>query len=246
MNALIEAAREEKVSLAMIAYIAREAIKELNISKENFESARRNPPTAEEQRDAAKNFTIFSKEISEQVQELDKLALGELKDDQLHNQQPEKLIEQNSTTFDDEKKYDNSNNNGEKLKEESKKVAVINAVNVQQFVIPVIVQRLAQLGRADKENIVYEGQDYTASLRLEKDYQTLSLDRNSPTNEEAREALLASKNSNEQEYSIVINNLTQEEFERFKVLFKEEQVRKEEKQQAEFPVQIKSNYEIES
>lgn len=246
MNALIEAAREEKVSLAMIAYIAREAIKELNISKENFEEARRNPPTAEEQRDAAKNFTIFSKEISEQVQDLDKLALGELKNEKLHNQQPEKLIEQNSTTFDDEKKYDNSNNNGEKLKEESKKVAVINAVNVQQFVIPVIVQRLAQLGRADKENIVYEGQDYTASLRLEKDYQTLSLDRNSPTNEEAREALLASKNSNEQEYSIVINNLTQEEFERFKVLFKEEQVRKEEKQQAEFPVQIKSNYEIES
>ncbi|MBD2772062.1 hypothetical protein [Iningainema tapete] len=246
MNALIEAAREEKVSLAMIAYIAREAIKELNISKEKFEEARRNPPTAEEQRDAAKNFTIFSKEISEQVQELDKLALGDLKDDQLQTQQPEKLLEQNSTNFDNDKKDDDSNNNGEKLKEESNKIAVIKAVNVQQFVIPVIVQRLAQLGRSDKENIVYEGQDYTASLRLEKDYQTLSLDRNSPTNEEAREALLASKNSNEQEYSIVINNLTQEEFERFKALFKEEQVRKEEKQQAEFPVQIKSNSVIES
>ena len=61
--------------------------------------------------------------------------------------------------------------------------------------------------------------------------QTISLDRNSPESEEIQEALLASKDINSEEYSITIDNLTKDEFDRFKVLFQEMQVRREQNQQ---------------
>ncbi|MFL9458169.1 hypothetical protein AB0758_45005 [Tolypothrix bouteillei VB521301_2] len=87
-------------------------------------------------------------------------------------------------------------------------------------------------GRSDKEtqSIFYKGEEYTASLKLEKDSQILSLDRNYPELEESQEALLASRDRNSEEYFITINNLTKDEYERFKALFKEQQLRREQRQ----------------
>ena len=130
-------------------------------------------------------------------------------------------------------KNDDSNSDPAEESQEDREQHLATQSQIQQFVIPVIVDRINTYGKADKEtqSIVYKSEEYTASLKLEKDLQTISLDRNSPESEEIQEALLASKDINSEEYSITIDNLTKDEFDRFKVLFQEMQVRREQNQQ---------------
>ncbi|PLZ91386.1 hypothetical protein CI594_18195, partial [Fischerella thermalis CCMEE 5196] len=111
--------------------------------------------------------------------------------------------------------------------------SIIANFQIQQFVIPVILDRLNIFGKPDKEtqSILYKSETYTASLKSEEDSQTLSLDRNSPDSEASQEALLASRNHSSENYSIIINNLTHNEFERFKALFDEQQAHCEQNQQ---------------
>ncbi|MHC5730131.1 MAG: hypothetical protein ACYTXY_39675, partial [Nostoc sp.] len=128
----------------------------------------------------------------------------------------------------------NDDNNGNPVEESPEdRVQLFPADSqIQEFVIPVILDRLDIFGKPDKEtqDIIYKSEEYTASLKFEEDSQTLSLDRNLPDSEQSREALLASRDNNLEEYSITINNLTKEEFERFKTLYNEQQARREQSQ----------------
>lgn len=90
---------------------------------------------------------------------------------------------------------------------------------VRQFVIPVVVDKIISHGKdgIEKDTVTYDSDNFTAMLRLGDEEQVLSLDRkNDP---ELSKALLATKDNNQQEYQLVINNLNREEFERFKAIF---------------------------
>ncbi|AUB43807.1 hypothetical protein COO91_09999 (plasmid) [Nostoc flagelliforme CCNUN1] len=129
----------------------------------------------------------------------------------------------------------NDGNNGNSVEKspEDKVQSLTADSQIRQFVIPIILDRLGIFVKSDKETqgIIYKSEEYTASLKLKEDSQTLSLDRNLPDSEENQEALLASRNNNSEDYCITINNLTKEEFERFKTLFNEQQARREQSQQ---------------
>jgi hypothetical protein len=227
------------LTLAMQASTLKELIRQLHIPAEKFEEAAKNPPTPEEQKEAALKLSSEMNQVSEIAQEEAKVNSTEIEPISFLRQSnkelsPETETKQNSNTESElptlctNKNDDDPSNPGEE-NQENRVILLTTESQIQQFVIPVIVDRLNTYGRPDQErqSILYKGEEYTASLKLEKDSQTLSLDRNSPKLEESQEALLASRSNNSEEYSITINNLTKDEFERFKALFKEQQLRRE-------------------
>lgn len=230
---------------AMQASFLRELIAQLNIPDEKFEESAKNPPTAEERKQAVLNLNSEMNRVSKIVQEEAKVNSTEIEPINFVNQvsqelslQPE-VSQSKENTIEPEvlKRITNKNddNNGNLVEDgQHDKVQSLTADSqIQQFIIPVILDRLNLFGISDKEtqSVVYKGEAYTASLKSEEDSQTLSLDRNLPDSEESREALLASRDNNSEEYSITINNLTKKEFERFKTLFNEQQARREQSQQ---------------
>ncbi|MBD2597281.1 hypothetical protein H6G74_23580 [Nostoc spongiaeforme FACHB-130] len=235
----------EGLTPAMQACLLRELIAQLNIPDEKFEEYAKNPPTAEERQEAVLNLNSEINRISEIAQEEVKLSSTEIEPVNFVNPvspesslQPE-VSESKYNTIKPEvlKNFtDKSDDNNGNLVEEGqhdKVQSIIANFQIQQFVIPIILNRLNIFGKPDKEtqSILYKGETYTASLKLGEDSQTLSLDRNSPDSEASQEALLASRNHSSESYSIIINNLTHNEFERFKALFDEEQARCEHNQQ---------------
>lgn len=230
-------------TIAMKSSILRELIKQLNISNDKFEEVALNPPSAEEQKEAALNLGSEMNLVSEVAQDEAKVNSTEIEPITFVNQASQELSTQTetnrATTIESElptnptNKNDDSDSNPAEESREDKEQPLATQSQIQQVVIPVIVDRISTYGKPDKEtqSIVYKGEEYTASLKLDKDSQILSLDRNYPESEEIQEALLASKDINSEEYSITINNLTKEEFERFKVLFQEMQARREQNQQ---------------
>ncbi|KOP26444.1 hypothetical protein AMR41_10385 [Hapalosiphon sp. MRB220] len=235
----------EGLTPAMQACLLRELIAQLNIPDEKFAEYAKNPPTAEEQQEAVLKLNSEIKRISEIAQEEVKLSSTEIETINFVNPvgqesslQPE-VNQPIKTTIEPEVLQNitnkNDDNNGNLLEENQQdKVQLFSANSqIQQFVIPVILDRLNIFGKPDEEtqSILYKGEAYTASLKLEEDSQTLSLDRNSPDSEATQEALLASRNNSSENYSIIINNLTHNEFERFKALFDEQQARCEHNQQ---------------
>lgn len=235
----------EGLTPAMQACLLRELIAQLNIPDEKFEEYAKNPPTAEERQEAVLKLNSEMNRISEIAQEEVKLSSTEIEPVNFVNPvspesslQPEVSQSKNNTIEPDVLKNftdKNDDNNGDLVEEDQHDQVqfIIANFQIQQFVIPVILDRLNIFGEPDKEtqSIIYKGEAYTASLKLEEDSQTLSLDRNSPDSEASQEALLASRNHSSENYSIIINNLTHNEFERFKALFDEEQVRREQSQQ---------------
>jgi hypothetical protein len=108
-----------------------------------------------------------------------------------------------------------------KVAVEDREVVIAKNSDVQLVIIPKLLEVLSYEGKQENGLVVYQREKYTGSIKIEENSNTLSLDRNS--NLENREALLASKNNDEPSYSIIVNNITQEEFERFRLLFNKEQ-----------------------
>ncbi|RAM48105.1 MAG: hypothetical protein C6Y22_29815 [Hapalosiphonaceae cyanobacterium JJU2] len=144
------------------------------------------------------------------------------------NQVENTTTEIESQTFSTDKKDDDKNGNNEATTED-KKVVITKNSDVQQIIIPKLLEVLSNEGKPENGSIVYQGDKYTASIKLEESCNTLFLDRNSDL--ENKEALVASKNHNEPSYNIIVNNITQEEFERFKLLFEEQNRHKQAQQQ---------------
>ncbi|PMB40546.1 hypothetical protein CEN40_22130 [Fischerella thermalis CCMEE 5205] len=246
MKELVSIPSSEQTN-AMKASTLRELIKQLNITAEKFTEAVLSPPTVEEQKEAALNLSTELNKVSQLAQEESKVSSVEIEPITLINQVSHELSQatdnQNAekTIQPDEpeiptnstNKNDDSNRNLVEESPKDREQSLATLSQIQQFVIPVIVDRINKYGKPDKDtqSIVYKSEDYTASVRLEKDSQTLSLDRNSPELADSQEALLASKNDNSEEYSIIINNLTKDEFESFQALFEEQQARREQNQQ---------------
>lgn len=234
----------EGLTPAMQACLLRELIAQLNIPDEKFEESAKNPPTAEERKQAVLNLNSEMNRVSKIVQEEVKVNSTEIEPINFVNQLNQESSSQaeasqfTRTTIEPEVLKNPTNKNDDKngnLVEDGQhdKVQSLTAdFQIKQFIIPVILDRLDIFGKPDKETqgIIYKSEEYTASLKLEEDSQTLSLDRNLPDSEESQEALLASRDNNSEEYSITINNLTKEEFERFKTLFNEQQARREQSQ----------------
>lgn len=101
---------------------------------------------------------------------------------------------------------------------------------VKRYVIPVVADKIASYGKSDinRDSITYENDNFTAMLRLGDEEQRITLDRKN-TSPDTANALTASKGNKEQEYQIVLNNLTRDEFERFKVLFEKANQEKDSK-----------------
>ncbi|WP_392536177.1 hypothetical protein [Nostoc sp. C117] len=235
----------EGLTPAMQACLLRELIAQLNIPDEKFAEYAKNPPTAQKRQEAVLKLNSEINRISEIAQEEVKLSSTEIETvnfvnpvSQESSLQPE-VSQSKDNTIEPEvlKNFTDKNddNNGDLVEEcqHDKVQSIIANFQIQQFVIPVILDRLNIFGKPDKEteSIIYKSEVYTASLKLEEDSQTLSLDRNSPESEASQEALLASRNHSSGSYSIIINNLTYNEFERFKALFDEQQTRCEQNQQ---------------
>ncbi|MHC5818594.1 MAG: hypothetical protein ACYT04_22570 [Nostoc sp.] len=231
----------EGLTPAMQASLLRELIKQLNISDDKFEESAKKPPTAEERKEAVLRLNSEINRVSEIVQDEAKVNSTEIQPITFVNQESSSQAEASQSTgktIEPEviKNTTNKNddNNGNLVKESPEdRVQLFPADSqIQEFVIPVILDRLDIFGKPDKEtqDIIYKSEEYTASLKFEEDSQTLSLDRNLPDLEESKEALLASRDNNLEEYSITINNLTKEEFERFKTLYNEQQARREQSQ----------------
>ncbi|MBW4512902.1 MAG: hypothetical protein KME64_41400 [Scytonematopsis contorta HA4267-MV1] len=215
----------ENMSIATKANLVRDMMKYLNITDEDIEDYKNsqldNKDYDKEQKEAASNFSSVIKEITNVEQQIVDKTL-------FHYNQLEAAITQtqdnNPQESNDNKNSNNSSNSNTEQSKEEKQIQIVTNDDVKKFVIPVVVERIVTHGKETKEGIIYESEDYNATLKLDKDSQMLSLDRNSDTVEEA---LLASKNNNDNSYTIVINNLTQEEFERFKALFLEQKIRQE-------------------
>jgi hypothetical protein len=231
----------EGLTPAMQASLLRELIKQLNIPDDKFEESTKKPPTAEETKEAVLRLNSEINRISEVVQDEAKVNSTEIKPITFVNQESSsqaKASQSTGTTIEPEviknptNKNDDNNGNPVEESPEDRVQSLIGDSQIKQFVIPVILDRLDIFGKSDKETkgIIYKSEEYTASVKLEEDSQTLSLDRNLPDSEESWEALLASRDNNSEEYSITINNLTKEEFERFKTLFNEQQARREQSQ----------------
>jgi hypothetical protein len=241
MKALIEIPAHGQ-TIAVKSSILRELIKQLNISNDKFEEVTLNPPSAEEQKKAALNLGLEMNQIIQVLQEEAKVNSTEIETITFVNQTSRELSvneiiraanSKSELPVNPTNKNDESNSCFTEESQEDRERHLATQSQVQQFVIPVIVDRIHTYGKADKDkqSIVYKSEEYTASLTLEKDLQTINLDRNSPDSEEIQEVLLASKDINSDEYSITINNLTKDEFERFKVLFQEMQVRRQQNQE---------------
>ncbi|MHC5775962.1 hypothetical protein [Nostoc sp.] len=235
----------EGLTPAMQASLLRELIKQLNISDDKFEESAKKPPTAEERKEAVLRLNSEMNRVSEIVQDEAKVNSTEIKPITFVNQVSQESSSQAEASQSTVKTIEpeviknttnkNDDNNGNLVKESPEdRVQLFPADSqIQEFVIPVILDRLDIFGKPDKEtqDIIYKSEEYTASLKFEEDSQTLSLDRNLPDLEESKEALLASRDNNSEEYSLTINNLTKEEFERFKTLYNEQQARREQSQQ---------------
>ncbi|MDM9383432.1 hypothetical protein QUB80_22340 [Chlorogloeopsis sp. ULAP01] len=135
-----------------------------------------------------------------------------------------------SQTSSTDKKDDDKNGKNEAITKD-KKVVIANHSDVQQIIIPKLLEVLSNEGKPENRSIVYQGDKYTASIKLEDNSNTLFLDRNSDL--ENQEALVASKSHNDPSYSIIVNNITQEEFERFKLLFEKQNRHKQVQQQTQ-------------
>lgn len=231
----------EGLTPAMQASLLRELIKQLNIPDDKFEESAKKPPTAEETKEAVLRLNSEINRISKVVQDEAKVNSTEIKPITFVNQESSSQAEARQftgTTIEQEvlknptNKNDDNNGNPVEESPEDRVQSLTADSQLRQFVIPVILDRLDIFGKSDKETqgIIYKSEEYTASLKLEEDSQTLSLGRNLPDSEESREALLASRDNNSEEYSITINNLTKEEFERFKTLFNEQQAHREQSQ----------------
>ncbi|MBD2609182.1 hypothetical protein H6G81_32870 [Scytonema hofmannii FACHB-248] len=235
----------EGLTPAMQACLLRELIKQLNIPEEKFEESAKKPPTTEERKEAVLRLNSEINRIGEVVRDEAKVNFTEIKSITFVNQVNQKSSSQaeasqfTGMTIEPEvlknptNKNDDNNGNPVEESPEDRVQSVTADFQIKQFVIPVILDRLNIYGKSDKETqgIIYKSEEYTASLKLEENSQTLSLDRNLPDSEETQEALLASHDNNSEEYSITINNLTKNEFERFKALFNEQQARREQSQQ---------------
>jgi hypothetical protein len=101
-----------------------------------------------------------------------------------------------------------------------------NTEDIHRYVIPLVLTRLMKEGSAlesgDNEDLrtrVYESEKFTATLKVTPgDKQLLTLDRNAPLDNEEARALEATRESSQLRFEIIINNITQQELEKIKMI----------------------------
>ncbi|MCC5623822.1 hypothetical protein [Nostoc sp. CHAB 5715] len=114
-----------------------------------------------------------------------------------------------------------------KQEETSANLQQQNTENMHRYVIPLALTRLMKeesvIESRDTEDLktrIYESEKFTAILKFTPGgEQLLALDRNAPleNNEEAR-ALEATRESSQLRFEVIINNLTQQELEKIKII----------------------------
>ncbi|MBW4513038.1 MAG: hypothetical protein KME64_42150 [Scytonematopsis contorta HA4267-MV1] len=213
----------DDMSTVKKASFIRDMMEYFKITDEEIEeyknSQTNNPNLEKEQKAAAANLSP----VITQINENEKQATQQL------NSTENTIYHIQTTNVEDvnfNKNSDENNSDNTEESKESKGMQLANNSDIQQFVIPVVVERIITSGKQQKDTMTYESVGYTATLRLGKDSQALSLDRNS-TEEENQTAFRADKDNNDQEYTIIINNLTQDEAKHFKALFEEQKNRQE-------------------
>jgi hypothetical protein len=227
MNAanILENLNIEDMSTAKKASLIRDMMEYLKITDKEIEeyknSQAHNPNFEKEQKEAAASLSPVIAQINETEKEATQYINPT--ESAIHQSNAANIGDIGSSSNSDE-----SNSGNAEQSEENKDVQLAQNSDVQKFVIPIVVERIVTSGKQEKDAITYESVGYTATLKLENNSQTLNLNRNS-TEEENQTAFVASKDSNDKEYTIVINNLTQDEFQQFKALFEEQKAREQNK-----------------
>lgn len=101
-----------------------------------------------------------------------------------------------------------------------------NTEDIHRYVIPLVLARLIKEGSAieskDAEGLrtrLYESEKFTATLKVTTGgEQLLTLDRNAPLENEEARALEAIRESSQLRFEIIINNFTQQELEKIKMI----------------------------
>ena len=149
----------EGLTTAMQASALREFIKQLNISDEKFEEFAKKSPTAEERKEAVLKLNSEMNRVSEIVQEEVKVNSREIEPINFVNQVSQELSLQAEASQSTKKTIEpevlknptsrNDDNNGNSVEEsqEDKVQSLTTNSQIQQFVIPVIVDRLNIFGK---------------------------------------------------------------------------------------------------
>ncbi|KYC34897.1 hypothetical protein WA1_50185 [Scytonema hofmannii PCC 7110] len=211
------------ISSAKMAYYLSEVLNQVEVDYESFQTSKVVP---EIQQAALINLSEQIKAINNKVTDnrtnttpdLETFELGKLESENnletsnesrqvVNSKSPDGKLE----TKQNELKNESQNGNSE-------------GVTIQK-IISLILDRLLEQGRqaeAEGKERIYESQQYTAALQIEGNEQIVSLDRNNPKEDSPKEALLASKTTNEQEFRIIVNTLEKDELEKFNSLIAEE------------------------
>lgn len=229
-------------SLALKAAILKELMNQLQIPIEKFDAVALNPPSAEEKKEAALKLGLSMSSIGEMIQKESMLDLKESMPDLVEIQEPRvtsqqfkadpektqnlESIDQRVAVFGETRisssgsSDDHTDNSVSEIQQETE---LVTNSQIQQVVLPVLIDRLVNYGKPDQDtqNIVYQSGEYTASLELKQDWEAISLDKNSPESDEIQQIISASKDANDHQYTITLNHLTKVEFERFKMLYQE-------------------------
>lgn len=218
------ASTSSEVTVGMQASILRELINQLNIPIEEFERSAESTFSIEERENAALKIgaelgeinKIFQEEVKN-FSEVEPISL----DSEVGPSGTSPLL---STFFNTD--TTNSDSNNVLPREIGEDIATPQ--QIQQVVIPLVIDRLRNYGVPNKDDtekqiVTYKGEEYVAVVKVEDELQTLKLDKIMLELESTSEILLASKDNTSDQYKIIINNLSRDEFERFKNLFDEQQ-----------------------
>lgn len=171
----------EGLTPAMQASLLRELIKQLNIPDEKFEESAKKSPTAEERKEAVLRLNSEMNRVSEIVQDEAKVNSTEIQPITFVNQANQESSSQAEASQSTGKTIEpeviknptnkNDDNNGNLVEESPEyRVQLFTADSqIQQFVIPIILDCLDIFVKPDKQtqDIIYKSEEYTASLKFE-------------------------------------------------------------------------------
>ena len=209
-----------KLTVAMQFSILKELISQLNIPAEDFENIALDI-TTEEQEKAARNLGAEMDQINKAFQTEVKTFSEILTTYRNHQELPSNTLGQDTPVIEATlpANTDISNSNATAPIEINENLAT--SQQIQDIVIPLIALRLKSSGVVDEENetITYRSEEYLVVAQAEDNSQTLKLDKIMFDLKDNEEIILASKDNNSERYNISVNNLSENELERFRALF---------------------------
>lgn len=205
-----------KLTPAQICYEIKKAAGELSEDKiKSYQNEK--PLTADEKKEAMDAIGSFLAK-----READNLSIPELSNSQETANNIENSENKPQIINKISNKKEQSTTEAKIKESEDSKTVLPSPTNdeVKIFIVPVIADKIITNGKdgIEPDTVTYDSDNFTAMLRLGDEEQVISLDRKNTTKENTN-ALVATKNNNQQEYQIIINNINREEFERFKALF---------------------------